>query len=1469
MRKLLALFLMLFGGLITVQAAGPSSLLLRNGSIEMPANAQQFANTYHPGKDKVFEGRSYLVVQFAEIPKQEVKEAIEKDGVGLFDYLPNNAYLASIPKGYDLNRLIAAGARSFMEPNSAIRFSKALYSGQYPAWALSGTKIDVTVLPYDDVSKDMALIELSKYFQIINETPHPKLIQIRLETSRLFHLLQFPLIQYIEPIAAPSTPDDFPGRSLHRSNVINADYGAGRHYDGTGMTVALADDGNVGPHIDFEGRLTQFSTSNNGTHGDMTAGIFFGAGNREPKIQGHASGAEAYYWSISGYVHVVSAVSNYNTYNIVLSSTSYSQGQGGVYTNDTRFIDQQIYDNRQLVHMFSAGNAGSANHGYGAGAGWGNITGGYKAAKSVITCGDMNNNGVLESTSSRGPADDGRIKPDICANGRGQLSTDENNTTQVGGGTSAACPSVAGTVTQLYHAYKTLNGGANPESGLIKGCILNTGNEAGNPGPDYKHGWGSINALRAVRTLEQNRYMLDSVTQSQSRTHTINIPANTHEVRVMVYWTDYQGNPSASKALVNDLNIKLNVGGVDYNPWVLDETPSAAALDANATRGIDDLNNMEQVTLTNPAAGNATLTVTGMTVPQGPQRYWVVYEFVQAGIEVTYPIGGEGFVPGETEKIRWDANGIVGNFTIEYSTNSGTSWNTIVASTNNSLRTRNWTVPSDITSNARVRVTGGGHTGESVEDFTIARLPSNINITYVCPDSIGITWNAAAGATGYEVSILGSKYMDSVATTSGATSATIYNQNPQVEHWYSVRSLVGNGKGRRAIAVRRAGGTFNCSIPIDAEMTAIVSPGAGGIQSCQASATSDIVVTVTNTGTGSISNIPVYYSFNGGGAVMETIAGPLAAGASINHTFATTVNLSTPGTYTLETWVDLLNDGNYYNDTLMQSTSILTGTVVNLPVTQDFESFGTCGTGSDCGSTICTLGSGWTNSANGSIDDIDWRVDRGGTPSNNTGPSTDHNPGTSTGKYVYLEASGGCTGQVAELLTPCIDLAGATGPQLTFWYHLYGAAMGELHVDVIAEGAWTLDVMPVLSGNKGNSWQSATVNLAAFNGKVINVRFRGITGNNFTSDMALDDINIIESSTPPVAAFTGSPLSTCPGNVVTFTDQTSNNPTSWAWTITPSTFSYVNGTSASSQNPEVTFSAAGNYSVTLVATNPFGNNTATQNNYISITTGLVPNIVEDFQGTFLPAGWSIVDPGGSLTWQQSASITGSNGSPTFAAVMENFNYNNQGAEDMLVTTPIDLASLTTASMTFDLAYARINGTLVDELKVDVSTDCGATFPNTVYQKSDVSLATAPDHSGSFAPSAADEWRNELVDLTPFVGQTIVIRFVGVNGWGNNLYIDNVNLLNFVGVQPSVGDLDIQVYPNPSTGLFEMQISSLPIGDASMTVHDLTGRQVWAKDIVGSGSSFQSRIDLSNLSKGVYYLRVDAEGMRAVQKLVVE
>ncbi len=78
----------------------------------------------------------------------------------------------------------------------------------------------------------------------------------------------------------------------------------------------------------------------------------------------------------------------------------------------------------------------------------------------------------LEASSSRGPAADGRIKPDICANGAGQLSTDGPNTYQVGGGTSAACPGIAGIVTQLHQAYRDLNAGSDAEGALIKACYV-------------------------------------------------------------------------------------------------------------------------------------------------------------------------------------------------------------------------------------------------------------------------------------------------------------------------------------------------------------------------------------------------------------------------------------------------------------------------------------------------------------------------------------------------------------------------------------------------------------------------------------------------------------------------------------------------------------------------------------------------------------------------------------------------------------------------------------------------------------------------------------------------------------------------------------------------------------------------------------------------------------------------------------
>jgi PKD repeat protein len=773
-----------------------------------------------------------------------------------------------------------------------------------------------------------------------------------------------------------------------------------------------------------------------------------------------------------------------------------------------------------------------------------------------------------------------------------------------------------------------------------------------------------------------------------------------------------------------------------------------------------------------------------------------------------------------------------------------------------------------VTGQARIRITNGSLTDQSDATFSIARLPSAIVIDYICPDSIGIHWNSATGATGYEVSILGPKYMDSVATST-TTSAVIRNQNPNVDHWYSVRALQGAGKGRRAIAVFRAGGVFNCTIPNDVELTSIISPGAGSILSCQASATTPVTLKVTNTGVNSASNIGVNYSFNGGPVVSETITGPLAAGANTNHTFATTVNLSVNGTYTLDAWVNYVGDGNSYNDSLAQSTTIATGgAVVNLPQSQNFETFSVCGTANDCGTTICNLATGWMNSANGTEDDIDWRVNSGGTPSTATGPDVDHTLGNANGKYVYLEASA-CFSQTSNMFSPCIDLAGTIAPQLSFWYHMYGVNMGTLHVDVLSNGAWTLDAMTPISGNQGNQWRQGTVNLTPFVGTIINIRFRGETGSDFASDMALDDIGIVEASAAPIAGFIGSPTTTCPGNTVTFTDQSLNSPNSWAWTITPGTFSFVGGTSSSSQNPQVQFSAPGSYTVTLVATNGFGNNTSTQTNYITITAGSIPNIVEGFEGSFAPAGWTVASAGGGFTWEQSVTVTGASGTPTLAAYVENFSYNNPAAEDKLVTMPLDLTSLSVASMTFDVAYARFSATLFDGLRVEVSTDCGNTWPNVVYDKSDTVLATTGDQAGNWFPSSQTEWRNEYVDLSPFAGQRIVIRFVNINGYGNNLFVDNVNILGTVGVHPGLGQVGINVWPNPANGLFNVAMSELPAGLTQLEVSDLAGRSLWKTSLQGSGGVWQGAIDLRALARGVYYLRVNGDGYSGVRKLVIE
>lgn len=185
--------------------------------------------------------------------------------------------------------------------------------------------------------------------------------------------------------------------------------------------------------------------------------------------------------------------------------------------------------------------------------------------------------------------------------------------------------------------------------------------------------------------------------------------------------------------------------------------------------------------------------------------------------------------------------------------------------------------------------------------------------------------------------------------------------------------------------------------------------------------------------------------------------------------------------------------------------------VSTFPHMTDFETESTCGT-SCTGS--CNLLGHWRNGDQWGFAQAgtDWIVDVGGTSSSNTGPGIDHTLGTSTGKYVYTETSG-CTNITAHLVSGYYDFSGVSSPIMRFWYHMYGATMGTMHVDVDTTqgtGSWVLDVVPSWTDNV-DLWQEATVSLAAFSGKdSVRIRIRGITGTSFTSDMAVDDIEIFQ-----------------------------------------------------------------------------------------------------------------------------------------------------------------------------------------------------------------------------------------------------------------------------------------------------------------------------------------------------------------------
>lgn len=1366
----------------------PIILHLDGKDVQLPVFSPGILSTHQPEASEIINGNYYRLLQFNTIPTQEARESLEKTGIRLLDYLPENTYVASIPKGYDLNHLVTYNIRAFEPFHASLKIAETIHELPYPEWAVPfDGGLDVGISLYRDIKMTEILPLLSEYAEEILDTDqYSNTIIIRILSSQIKALAGLPFLHYISPVDPPSEPENYTAKTITRSNTIDNQFTSGRHYNGNGVKVMLQDDGMIGPHIDYQGRIgQQYTTDPTGTHGDHIAGTIMGAGNMDPKTKGMAPAAEIYVYNV--YDGIDSIPQHYFNPGVVITSTSYSNGCNAGYTAFARTHDQQVRQYPSLMHVFSSGNSGTSNCSYGAGSGWGNITGGHKVGKNVIAVGNLNEYDVLNSSSSRGPAHDGRIKPDICAKGTSVYSTIPTNQYQSSTGTSMSCPNISGSLAQLYSAYKEFNSGNNPPSALMKAIILNTADDLGNPGPDYKHGWGRINNLRAAKVIENTTYFSDTITHNTTKNHNIIVPAGTQQVRVMVYWADWEALAGAAKALVNDINIQLTAPSTTvYNPWVLDPTPNVTNLDANAVRGIDSLNNVEQVTIDNPASGTYMLTVNGANIPQGPQTYYVVYEFVTDEITVTYPMGGESLVPGETELVRWDAFGNSGNFSLQYSSDSGSSWTTLSNSVAGNLRQYTWTVPNHLTGNAIIKVTRGTSTDVSDVPFSIIGVPANLNVQWSCSNYFRVRWDSVAGATAYEVTLLGTKYMDSVGTTSNLYF-DITGVSSGNEYYYSVKALGPyHAYGRRAIAAHKAAGSFGCPSPNNAGLSSFISPAASTMMDCQSSNLVDITVIIENVATNTLTNIPVRYRIHSGPIVSETFTGSLTSGASTQFTFATNANLSVVGNYIIKAWVDYPGDVEHDNDTISKIVQIIPGTLINLPHQENFESFTLCSTAATCEQVTCAMANGWLNEWNSVGDDIDWRANAGSTPSSGTGPSTDHNPGTSSGKYLYTEASGTCDGREAILISPCINLANTTNPKMNYWYHMSGTNMGTLAIDVYSNGIWT--TVKTISGNQGTAWQGDTIDLSSYIGDTVNVRFKGTTGIDYLSDIAIDDIGFFQLTNYPQAAFSENVQSGCAGAAIQFYDQSYNTPTTWQWTFTPSTVTFVSGTTAGSQHPVVRFDNAGNYDVKLVASNSFGSDSITKTGHIYIDQGAALPLYENFE-SFAACGTSSncsaevcplgndwinaingaeddidwrVDAGGTPSSTTGPAIDHNPGTSSGNYVYLEASNGCTGQTATLISPCIDLNNTSNPALSF---WYHMYGADMGSLHIDIFTN--GSWLN--------------DITSVLLGNQGNSWLSSIVDLSNYIGQVVQVRFRGITGsnYASDMALDDIAIIDLL------------------------------------------------------------------------------------------
>ena len=936
---------------VFAQNAKDYRLLLRNGSFTPEKNIQPGNSGTIKLREASDTQKSFVIIQFDKIPGEDEKNELKKEGIELLDYVPNYAYTAIITGPLNNNSLSARSARAIVTLTAEQKMQTSLANGIIPEHAVKVKGMaDVWISYPKSFSFSEIQAGLAEHgFRIVSDLYKDyQIIELRLPADKLKELALLPFVQYVQ--AVPAEDKSFNDKSTvnGRANVLRSALTGGRNLTGEGVVVGVGDESNPLRHADFSGRIINRAAIEGGDHGLHVMGTVGGAGIVNERYTGYAPKATLI---VQEYSKIFAFAPAYvKDFGMVITNNSYGEDVNtcetfGEYNLYSYILDRQAFQMPYLQHVFAAGNSGSASCSpYPTN--FGNVLSGYQTAKNVISVGNTSSNSLISSSSSRGPVKDGRIKPEIMAQGQSVASTIPVDLYGILSGTSMAAPAVSGGLALLNQRYRQLHQQSSPKNALMKALLINGGTDKGNDGPDYQYGFGWMNLLRSVTMLENNAFVNDSVINQESKAYTINVPANTAKLKVMLYWNDPASAIISARNLVNDLDLRVSSNAGNVLPEILDSTPSN--VNNPATTGADHINNIEQVMIENPVSGTYTIHVNGTLIAQNPrQEYVVVYDVIPTATTLTYPIGNEHLIAGETMNISWDSFGDTeSTFKLRYSLDNGQTWPEMSAENLvPGTRQFSWVIPLGIVANkARIKIIHNSTGLVSIsEPFVIVNTPTVSLSAEQCEGYIGINWTEVTGATKYEVMLLRGNEMISEGITT-ERRFVIKNLSRDTTYWVAVRAIVNDSPGRRSRAISRKPDNGNCSGSIsdnDLKIEAILSPASSGRKntSSELGANTSVTIKIRN-----LDDLPVNGGFtltclvNGTSiATDQTVSQSIEAGGSIDYTFPSPVNLSETGDYVIKVTLNHTGDPSPGNNVISKTFRQLANPAVILPLLDDLE----------------------------------------------------------------------------------------------------------------------------------------------------------------------------------------------------------------------------------------------------------------------------------------------------------------------------------------------------------------------------------------------------------------------------------------------------------------------------------------------------------------------------------------------------